>query len=80
MTRAEWKQLRRTCARNGLTATAVLASVYAHTLAAWTSSVGDSAQSHVLLNVMHTIRLPVHADIAKVSACFVLMRFRLATM
>lgn len=65
---SEWKRLRHLCARNGLTPTAALAAVYAHALAAWTSSVGNSAQqTNVLINVMHTMRLPVHADISKVS-------------
>jgi len=73
----QWAQLKRVCARNSMTPTACLAAVYAHALAAWQAvPKADGATKRcgpddcVLINVMHTTRLPLHADIGAVFGNF----------
>jgi len=73
----QWARLRRMCARNSMTPTACLAAVYAHALAAWQATPkGDGAlrrcgpDDRVLINVMHTTRLPLHPDVGAVFGNF----------
>jgi nonribosomal peptide synthetase protein BlmIV len=79
LSRDQWGHLKRMCARHSMTPTACLAAVYAHALAAWQAAPKDSAAEspqrcgptdRVLINVMHTTRLPLHPDIGAVFGNF----------
>jgi aryl carrier-like protein len=67
--RDQWRNLRRLCAKHKMTATATLCSVFALALAAWAPNSRD-ADGKVLINVMHTMRLPVHEHISRVFGNF----------
>jgi hypothetical protein len=79
LSRDQWGHFKRMCARHSMTPTACLAAVYAHALAAWQAAPKDSAAEspqrcgptdRVLINVMHTTRLPLHPDIGAVFGNF----------
>ena len=67
--RDTWGHLRRMCARHRMTPTAALCSVFAQALAAWAPTSRDT-KGRMLINVMHTMRLPVHSHIASVFGNF----------
>jgi mycobactin phenyloxazoline synthetase len=66
--RDQWGHFKRMCASHNMTPTAALASIYAQTLNAFTTRDGKR-DKRLLINVMHTTRLPLHRDVGNVSVC-----------
>lgn len=60
----KWAAVKATCQSIGVTPTTALATMYAQVLAHWGSS------SHFLINVMHTMRHPVHPHVSAIVGNF----------
>jgi amino acid adenylation domain-containing protein len=67
--RDQWGHFKRMCASHNMTPTAALASIYAQALGAWTTRDGKR-DKRLLINVMHTTRLPLHRDVGNVFGNF----------